>query len=116
MSTIDNLLEELNECTISREDNLKHDNARIQYQLRNNIFTDYEEFIWIIGDYYNFHFQSVYNCGPLPQSKAQEKAKRAVEQFYRRNNGDRSHGRCEARTGWSRNKRWYDFAGRGISY
>jgi len=88
MSTIDNLLKAMNESTISREVGLKHDNARIRYQLQNNTVTSYEEFIQIIGDYYNFHFCFVRGCGSMAQSDAQAEARRIVEQAYRRDNGD----------------------------
>jgi hypothetical protein len=88
MSTIDNLLMEINEGAISREVGLKHDDARNHYQLRSNVVTSYDEFTRTIGDYYNFHVSFVRGCGLMAQSDAQAKAKRIVEQAYRRNNGD----------------------------
>lgn len=97
MTIINDLMRELDEGVIARQIGLKHDNARVQYQLRTNIVEDYRSFIDLITDYYNYHFQQVYQCGPLLRTDAEGKAKALVNQAYRQNRGDIMSAFKEAR-------------------
>ena len=97
MTIINNLMKELDEGTIARQIGSKHDNARTQYQLRTNIVDNYQSFIDLITDYYNYHFQQVYQCGPLSPADAEGKAKAMVNQAYRQNRGDIMSAFREAR-------------------
>lgn len=91
MTAINNLIEELEEGVIARRVGASHDNARVKYQLTNSTVADYDSFIDIIGDYYNYHFQQVHQCGPLNHADAQGKARLYVNQAYRQHHGD-PHG------------------------
>ena len=88
MTIINNLMRELDEGTIARQIGSKHDNARVQYQLRTNTVENYRSFIEVITDYYSYHFQYIYQCGPLPPADAEGKAKALVNQAYRQHRGD----------------------------
>jgi len=88
MPAINNLINELSDNVIAREVGAVHDNARAKYQIECNTVRDFPEFIDVIADYYNYHFQCVYNCGPLSRFDAEGQVKNLVEQIYRQNQGD----------------------------
>jgi hypothetical protein len=88
MSQINSLLEELDEGLIAARIGMLHDNARMGYQLRSNTAADYDAFIEVITDYYNYHFQRVYQCGPLSRFDAEGRATYYVNQAYRQQRGD----------------------------
>lgn len=88
MTAINNLIEELDEGVIARRVGMLHDNARVQYQLRSNTVTDYNSFIDVVTDYYNYHFQQVHRCGALSRADAEGKATAYINQAYRQYHGD----------------------------
>ncbi len=88
MPAINNLINELSEDTIAHKVGAVHDNTRAKYQLGRNTVRNFPDFIDVIADYYNYHFQCVYNCGPLSRFDAEGQVKGLVEQIYRQNQGD----------------------------
>lgn len=89
MVAIDSLMDALDERTIARQVGLRHDEARMAYPLRRNTVVDFDEFSEAIADYYNYHFvRCVTGAGSLTRLDARGRAKEAVEQEYRRQNGD----------------------------
>jgi len=88
MPAINNLIDELSEDVIARKIGALHDSTRAKYQLGRNTVHDFAEFTDVIADYYNYHFQCVYNCGPLSRFDAEGQVKGLVEQIYRQNQGD----------------------------
>ena len=48
------LLAELDERAIAKRVGIPHDEARMSYQLRDNLVNSFEEFTWVIADYYNY--------------------------------------------------------------
>ena len=89
MAAIDNLLAALDERQLAQEVGLKHDEARVSYQLQSNTVADFEAFTDIIAEYYNHQFtQCVSGGGALPRSEAAGFAKEILTQAYRRRNGD----------------------------
>jgi len=89
MSSINNLLVELDERTIAQRIGIPHDEARMRYSLGANTVKDFDEFNWIIADYYTKHFTAcVSHGGSLSASEAAGRAKELVEREYRRRGGD----------------------------
>lgn len=89
MSSIKNLLSELDERTIAQRIGIPHDEARMRYRLNSNTIRDFNEFNHIIGSYYNYHFTAcVSNGGSLAMSEAAGRAKELLEKEYRRREGD----------------------------
>ena len=89
MAAIDNLLKALDEREMAQRVGLKHDEARMNYQLRSNTVTDFDGFTDIIADYYNHHFaKCVSGGGKVSRSEAAGRAKETLERDYRRRNGD----------------------------
>lgn len=89
MAAIDNLLKALDEREMAQRVGLKHDEARMNYQLQSNTAADFETFTGIIADYYNHHFtKCVSSGGALSPSEAAGRAKEILERDYRRRNGD----------------------------
>ncbi|MBW1744310.1 MAG: hypothetical protein JRJ47_12920 [Deltaproteobacteria bacterium] len=87
--SINNLLAELGERTIAQRIGTPHDEARIRFSLHSNTVESFDEFSWIIGDYYNTHFTAVISHGgKLPTSEADSRGKELLEKEYRRRNGD----------------------------
>jgi hypothetical protein len=80
---------ELDERTIAKENAIFHDEIRMKYPLNKNTVNDFNEFNWIIGDYYNYHFTScISHGGRLSQSDASSLAKKILETEYRKRGGD----------------------------
>ncbi|MCY2928052.1 MAG: hypothetical protein NTV86_00885 [Planctomycetota bacterium] len=89
MPTIDTLLASLDERLIAQRIGLRHDEARMQYQLERNTVDNFDEFSDVIADYYNQHFtRCVSNGGTLPRSEAAGRAKEILDREYRRHDGD----------------------------
>jgi hypothetical protein len=89
MAVIDSLLVALDERQIAQRIGLRHDEARMRYQLRRNTVANFDEFSDIIADYYNHHFtKCVSGGGSLLRSEAAGRAKEALEKEYRRRDGD----------------------------
>jgi hypothetical protein len=89
MVSIRSLLVELEEKTIAQKIGIPHDEARMRYPLKSNTVKDFDEFSWVIGDYYNHHFTScVSSGGRLSETEASSRAKELLEQEYRRRQGD----------------------------
>ena len=87
--SIDNLMAELDERTIARKNAIFHDERRMKYPLNKNTVNDFNEFNWIIGDYYNYHFTScISHGGRFSQSDASSLAKNILETEYRKRGGD----------------------------
>jgi hypothetical protein len=89
MVSIEALLEEINERTITKKVGIPNDEARISFTLKKNTVDNFDQFSRIIGDYYNHHFtQCVSRGNGLPISEASSRAKEILEREYRRRNGD----------------------------
>ena len=89
MAAIDNLLRALDEREMARRVGLRHDEARMSYQLQRNTVADFDAFTDIIADYYNHHFaKCVSGGGAVSRSEAAGRAKEILEKDYRRRNGD----------------------------
>jgi len=89
MTSVENLLTELEERTIAQRISALHDKARMRYHLHSNTVESFDEFNRIISDYYNYHFTScVSHGGNLSSSVAASEAKELLEQEYRRRGGD----------------------------
>jgi hypothetical protein len=89
MSSIKNLLAELEERNIARRIGIPHDEARMKYSLGSNTVANFDEFKHIITDYYNTHFTAcVSHGGSLSTSEAYSRAKALLEREYRRHGGD----------------------------
>jgi hypothetical protein len=89
MASIDNLLAELDERTIAQRIGIPHDEKRMQYHLSSNTIRDFDEFTYIISDYYSKHFTGcVSTGGTMSQAQAASRAKRLLEREYRRQGGD----------------------------
>ena len=87
MASIQSMTLEMDERTIARKVGIPHDEARVQYSLRSNTVNSYQEFSDIISDYYNHHFSfCVSNGGRLSQAEAASRAKKLVDQEYRKKN------------------------------
>lgn len=89
MSSLNSLLDALDELTIARKIQAPHDDARNNYHLKSNRVQDFDEFTHIIGDYYNHHFSACMSSGGrLSAAEAAARAKEVLEREYRRRNGD----------------------------
>ena len=67
MAAIDNLLAALDERRLAQQVGLKHDEARVSYQLQSNTVAEFDAFTDIIADYYNHQFtRCVSGGGALP--------------------------------------------------
>jgi len=89
MSSIKNLLEELDERTIAQRIGIPHDEARMRYSLRSNTVGNFDEFTRQIADYYTAHFTAcITHGGSLSASEAASRAKELLEREYRRRGGD----------------------------
>ncbi|MFC1814048.1 hypothetical protein ACFL03_15295 [Thermodesulfobacteriota bacterium] len=89
MTSVKNLLAELEERIIVQKVGASHDEARMRYPLESNTVGSFDEFNRIISDYYNYHFTwCVSHGGNLSNSESASKAKELLEQEYRRRRGD----------------------------
>jgi hypothetical protein len=89
MGSLEYLLTAIDELAIARNVSIPHDEARMQYSLRKNIVSDFGEFTEVIADYCNHHVsRCVMHGGYLSHTEAAGKAKKILEQEYRRQGGD----------------------------
>lgn len=89
MATINTLLSDLDERLIARRIGIRHDESRMQYHLRSNTVTDFNQFRDTIADYYNYHYTNcVSNGGMLPPSESYGRAKELLENEMRRQRGN----------------------------
>jgi hypothetical protein len=88
MGSLDYLLAMIDEQAIARNVSIPHDEARMRYSLRKNTVLDFEEFTDVIADYYNYHVsQCVMHGGFFSPTEAASRAKKILEQEYRRQGG-----------------------------
>jgi hypothetical protein len=89
MASIKNLLAELDPKYIARKLSSFHLRARSRYPLKCDQVKSFEEFSWIIGDYFNFHFTTcVTGGGNLTRTEAIGRAKEIIKTEYRRQGKD----------------------------
>jgi hypothetical protein len=89
MGSINSLLAALDEKNIAREIGIPHDEARMRYSPRSNTIGSFDDFNWIIADYYTAHFTAcVSSGGSLSASEAAGRGKELLEREYRRRGGD----------------------------
>ncbi|MFC1895237.1 hypothetical protein ACFL0Q_01035 [Thermodesulfobacteriota bacterium] len=89
MNSLNNLIEALDELTVTRRISTPHDEARMRYSPQRNTVGSFQEFTSIIADYYNYHFsECISHGGSLSRTDASGRAKEILEQVYRRERGD----------------------------
>lgn len=89
MGSINSLFADLDEKNIARKIGIPHDEARMRYPLKSNTIGSFDEFNWIIADYYTAHFTAcVSQGGSLSTSEAAGRGKEILEREYRRKGGD----------------------------
>lgn len=88
MANIVDILRDLDRRTIAREIGNVHDEARSQYRYLKTTVRDYDEFIDLIGDYFNYHYCTCFSTIRVDRYVAIARAKDAIEAMYRRRNGD----------------------------
>lgn len=89
MDSLEYLLEAIDELTIARKVAIPHDEARMRYPLRGNTVDSYEEFRDVIADYYSHHVSTcVVMGGHMSRTDAAQKAKKILDQEYRRQGGN----------------------------
>ena len=88
MSSIKNLLADLEEKTIAQRIGIPHDEVRIRYHVRSNTVGSFEEFTRVSAEYYAKHFTTcITHGGSLPASDAASRAKELLEREYQRRGG-----------------------------
>jgi len=98
MTTLELIKQELDPRLMARRVGSVHDDARIRYRLRSNRVEDFEEFIQVLMNYYNYHHQHCFGS-MLPLLEASERAKEIVERGLRHHGGNLLSGYEQARTG-----------------
>jgi hypothetical protein len=89
MPSMNSLLSLLNERNLAQSIGLQHDEARMQYTLRSNTVSNFDQFSEVIADYYNYHCTNcVSHGGRLSASEASSRAKELLEKEYRKRRGD----------------------------
>lgn len=100
MSSIDSLIQALDERTIAQRVGRKHDDARVRYRLDSSTVPSWKEFEDQIGGYYSYHYaQCVSVGGRLDPGDARSRAKELLEREYRRKRGDIVAAFTDARDG-----------------
>jgi hypothetical protein len=99
MTTIQMLLEALDERTIARKIGIPHDETRMAYGLRSNTAPDFRAFEAAIGDYFNYHFSATSHGGRLSRDEAIARAKEMLERAYQRRNGNLLSAYADAHEG-----------------
>ncbi|MFW6061987.1 MAG: hypothetical protein ACOC93_04185 [Planctomycetota bacterium] len=94
------LMAELDPRTVARRAKLVHEDARASYMPPSTQVETYEQFLEILGDYYNHHFAATLGNGHrLPRSQAVGRAREIVTQAYRRQRGSIRSAFLDARDG-----------------
>ncbi len=89
MTFASSLISELDERNIAQRNGIKHDTARMRYFLKSNTVNTFNEFNWVIGDFYNYQFTAcVSQGGKLSTAEASSRAKELIEREYRRRGSD----------------------------
>jgi hypothetical protein len=89
MATIQSLLSALDEREIARRIGIRHDEARMRYQLQSNTVRDFDQFSAAVADYFNHHYTTcVSNGGRLSHAEAWGEGKRLLEHEYRKRRGN----------------------------
>ena len=89
MGSIENLLSAMDELALARNVAIPHDEARMNYSPGRNTVGSFDEFTDVIADYHNYHIgQCVIHGGFLSRTEAAGKAKKILEQEYRRQGGN----------------------------
>ena len=100
MPDIVTLILETNEVMIAQREGLKHEVARMKYRVPMIRVNNFDEFSWLIGDYYNYHLSTCNSSvGQLPPYEAKGRAKESLNQVYRRRGGDIVSAFNDARDG-----------------
>ena len=100
MSTLDNILRELDETYLVKHITKKHDEARIQYPLKSITVGDDTEFDDTIADYYNYHFtKCISSGGKLSRAESAGRAKEIITKEYRRKGMDKLNAYSDGKTG-----------------
>lgn len=86
---LEEILHALDESIIAREVGRHHSSVRAAYMLPRNSVDNYREFLRVIGEYYNHHYSScISGGGRLNDEQAQQRAKKVLNDHYRRSEGD----------------------------
>ena len=89
MPSIEGLLSELDERVIAQRIGIPHDETRVRFALTANTVSDFDEFMGIISEYYNYHFSSCISMGGrMSRTEAGGRARELLEGQYRRRHGD----------------------------
>jgi len=89
MSSINSLLNALSERTIAQRVGIPHDEARMQYALRSNTVSSWDEFCEAITDYYQYHYcRCVAHGGRLSRDEAAARAKDLIDRAEKRHQRD----------------------------
>lgn len=90
MVSFNNLLSALDDRTIAQRVGNRHDEERLQYNLRSNTVRNFNEFSEIIADYFNYHYtRCVSSGGGLSRAEASSRAKELIEnEYHRQHTGD----------------------------
>jgi hypothetical protein len=100
MITLRTLLDELDEVNLAQVIGIPHDQARLNYRPPAATVRDWDEFMRLITDYYNYHYSTCNTGGGrLRPEEARGRAKRLLEQEYRRRRGDIRMAFAAARDG-----------------
>lgn len=83
------ILEALDERTIARQVSRAHFDARLNFAITRTTVANYPDFIRILGQYYQHHFERcICRGGRLSRTEAEQRAKDIVERHYHRQGGD----------------------------
>lgn len=89
MVLINYLFSELDERNIAQKVGIKQDTTRMRYSLESNTVDNFNEFSWVIGDFYNYQFTAcISQGGKLSAAEASSRAKELIEREYRRRGSD----------------------------
>lgn len=89
MGSLEYLLNTIDELAIARDVGIPHDEARMQYALRKNTVSDFEEFTGVIADYCSHHMsRCVMHGGYISRTEAAGRAKEILEKESRRQGGN----------------------------
>jgi len=100
MSTLNYILNELDESYIVEHIAKKHDEARVQYSLTRTTVPNDIEFDDLIADYYNHHFSRCISLGgELSRAEAAGRAKELIVKHYRKKRLDKLNAYSDGKTG-----------------
>lgn len=86
---LEEILHALDEQIIAQEVGRHHDTVRATFTLNRNSSSTFAEFLRTIGEYYNHHHAAcVTTGGRFSDQQAQQRAKRILDDHYRKQDGD----------------------------